>query len=104
MTRAEAVIASNAMAALRIAAPTGTVRSRSARMRMSGHPPERAQDALRRVGLLEDLDAQRGERVIDGVAHGGGRADGAGLADALGTERRAGDRRLHVRDHDVGHL
>src|SRR3954465_13385472 len=95
---AEAVIVSKAMAAFRIGAPIGTVRSRASTI-FKG-----VENALRRVGLLQHLGAERRKGVVDRVADGGRGADGSGLAGALGAERRAGDRRLHVRDDDVGHL
>src|SRR6185436_6723036 len=101
---AEAVIASKAMAALRIGAPIGTVRSRSSTIFNARPHSQGFQDALRGVRLLEHLDAERRERIVDGIADSGGGADRAGFADAFHAERGAGDRRLDVRYLDVGHL
>src|SRR4051812_11372986 len=98
MATAEAVIVSKAMAAFRIGAPIGTVRSRASTI-FKG-----VENALRRVGLLEHLGAERRKGIVDRVANGGGRTDGPGLANTLGAERGAGNRRFDVRDDDVGHL
>src|SRR3954469_15350732 len=95
---ADAVISPKAMAALRIGAAMETVRSRSSTI-FKG-----AQDAFGRVRLLEHLGAERREGIVDRVADRRAGADGAGLADALGAERGARDRRLDVRDDDVRHL
>src|SRR6185437_5454596 len=45
---------------------------------------QRRADALRRRRHLVDLDAKRGQRVVDGVDHGRRRADGAAFAQPLG--------------------
>jgi hypothetical protein len=42
---------------------------------------------LRRVGAGEIADAERGQRVCDGVGDGGEGGDGAGLAAAFDAER-----------------
>src|SRR5262245_60718371 len=47
----------------------------------------RAPDTLRRDWHVEMTHAERGERVVDGVEQRRQRADGAGLAHALGAER-----------------
>ncbi len=56
------------------------------------------------IGCDATRRAEGRQRVVDRVHHRGRRAGGAGLAGALGAELRAGGRRLHVADHDVGHL
>src|SRR5215467_7407681 len=48
---------------------------------------DRAPDALGRDGHVEMAHAERRQRVVDRVQEGGQRADGAGLAHALGAER-----------------
>src|SRR5262249_24918010 len=68
----------------------------------AAHPP---QDDFRGHGYFgEGPRAQRAQRVVDGIHHRGGRAGGAGLACALGTELGIGRRRHHMADLDVGHL
>ena len=68
------------------------------------HPRDRLDDAPRRHGRDQQLGAEAGQRIVDGVGDGGGRGDGAALADALLAEARVGRRRLHVQDADLRHL
>ena len=59
---------------------------------------QRGADALRRRRELVDRDAERRQRIVDGVDDRRRRADGAALAQPLGL----GDRRLRQRSRDDG--
>ena len=52
----------------------------------------------------EEFGAERPQGIVHGVGDGGGRGDGAALADALDAELGVGRERLHMVEPRLGHL
>src|SRR5579883_3673120 len=69
-------------------------------LRRVDQPP----DAVARVRRLPNPDAERRQRVLDGVAERAWRAERAGLAGPLGAERRERRRRLQVVERQRRHV